>query len=181
MGEKGEFLIPFKGLENGIHNYRFQVSTDFFKKFEKSRVQNGKYQVDLIFDKRDQMMILDFSFEGHFNASCDRCLAMIDIPSNGDDRVIVKQNGSSSVDQNEDVVWIEDDANKIDVAPMIHTMIHLHLPLINERNCEDEDYIFCDHAVLDKIDGESAEESDKDDDSDSDSGTWDALKDLNLD
>lgn len=174
MAMKKEFLIPFKGLENGIHNYRFQVSTDFFEKFESSRIKNGEYQVDLIFDKRDQMMILDFSFEGHYLADCDRCLVNIEIPSSGDDRLFVKYQSSSSDEENEDVVLIEDDVHEIDVASMIHSMIHIHMPLINERDCEGEDYKYCDHTILDKIDGEI----DDDDEEDDDSNTWDALKDL---
>jgi len=177
MAMKEEFLIPFKGLENGIHNYRFQVSTDFFEVFESSRIQKGKYQVDLILDKRDQMIILDFSFEGNYWADCDRCLTNIEIPNTGDDQVIVKYQSSSSGEESEDVLLIEDDVHKIDVAPLIHSMIHLNLPLINERDCEGEDYIYCDHKILDKIDGES----DGEDDDDQDSNTWDALKDLNFD
>ena len=173
MGTHNEYLIPFKGLENGIHYYRFQVSTDFFSKFENSRIQKGNYTVDLIFDKRDQMMILDLSFDGNYSGACDRCLVMIDIPHEGQDQIIIKLQGDSNAIESDEVVIIDDDSHEIDVSGFIHEMIHLHLLLINERDCDLENYKFCDHSILDKIDGEQKKEGG--------SGDWDILKDLNLD
>jgi len=175
MGTNSEFLIPFKGLENGIHNYRFQVSSDFFEKFENSRIQNGNYEVDLILDKRDQMIILDFTFEGQFEAACDRCLANIDIPSFGEDQIVVKLKEEEENATKANIVFIEPDAHILDVSGFINIMIHLHLPLINERDCESEAYKYCDHDILDKIEGGETENEENS------GNTWDALKDLNLD
>ena len=175
MDTIAEYLIPFKGLENGIHNYRFQVKSEFFKKFENSRVQNGNYLIDLIFDKRDQMMILDFSFAGKFRASCDRCLTDIDINNSGEDRVIVKIKSTQTIEENEEVIYLHDDDHKIDIAPIIFDMIQLHLPLSNLRDCERDEYKYCNHDVLDKID------FDEDVKSEDENGNWDILKDLNLD
>ncbi len=177
MGINTEYLIPFKGLENGVHKYRFQVSTEFFLNFENSRIKKGNYIVDLIFDKRDLMMILDFSFHGDYQGSCDRCLTIIDIPNEGNDQIIVKFQNDVTLDSSQEVVIIEDDAHEIDVSSFINNMIHLHLPLVNKRNCEEEEYKFCDHSLLDKL-----ERTQEDGDEGREPGTnWDALKDLNLD
>ncbi|MEE9373513.1 MAG: DUF177 domain-containing protein [Saprospiraceae bacterium] len=178
MGNHTEFLIPFEGLENGEHNYRFQVSTDFFENFENSRIQSGNYEVHLKFDKTDQMMILDFSFEGYYHSSCDRCLTMINIPTSGTEQVIVKLLSTTSENENEAVVVIEDDAHQIDVAPFISDMINLNLPLVNERDCDAENYKFCDHTVLDEIGGDRNDTSKSDDNI---SESWDVLKKLKFD
>ena len=175
MGTNSEFLIPYKGLENGIHNYRFQVSTDFFDNFDNAIIRKGNYQIDLIFDKRDMMMILDFSFEGQFEATCDRCLSTIDIPSKGGDQIILKTKEKEEMQEKDNVVILESDESSIDVSVFINNMLHLHLPIINERDCEGDGYKYCDHTALDKIEY-------GDDQSEKKSGDmWDALKDLNLD
>lgn len=177
MGNNTEYIILFKGLENGIHNFSFQVSTEFFTQFEKAIVQKGNYKVHLILDKRDQMLILDFSFEGEYEASCDRCLAQIGIPTIGEDQIIAKLKDENDIEVKDNVVFLEADAHSIDVAPFINDMVHLNLPLVNERDCEADDYKYCDHDILDKLE-DSAGEDDKEEETQS--GNWDVLKDLNL-
>ncbi len=173
MGANSDYNIPFKGLENGIHNYRYQISTDFFKKFENSRIAECNYAVELILDKRDHMMILDFSFNGEFRAICDLCLAMISIPSEGRDQIIVKIENEAKVNGEENVVMIDPDIHNLDISTFIYDVLHLHLPLKNERDCESDGYEHCDHTILDKIGSRENNENI--------GGSWDILKKLELD
>ena len=172
MGANLEFLIPFKGLQNGIHEYRFQVRTDFFEAFENSRIEEGDYEVDLQLEKRDHMMILDFSFTGKFRAVCDRCLSRIDIPSEGSDQIIVKMESQTQKPVEENVIFLDPDAQHLDVSGLIYDALHLHLPIKNERDCEAEDNKFCDRLILDKIDQQEKVKSPD--------HTWDVLKELKL-
>ena len=172
MGANSEFLIPFTGLHNEIHEYRFQVRTDFFKTFENSRIKEGDYEIDLALDKREQMMILDFSFTGKFRAACDRCLSRIDIPSEGSDQIIVKIESQTQKPVEENVIFLNPDAHHLDVAGLIHDALHLHLPIKNERDCEAADNKSCDRLILDKIDQQEKVKSPD--------HTWDVLKELKL-
>ena len=172
MGANTEFLIPFKGLQNGIHNYRFQVSTEFFKTFENSRIEEGSYNVDLELEKREDMMILDISFTGTFKTECDRCLSNISIPSKGEDRMIVKIEREASNADEENVISLSHEEHQLDVSEIIFDAITLHLPIKNERDCEKDGYIYCDKQILKRIESkEKVLEK---------NSTWDILNKLNL-
>lgn len=173
MGKNDEFLIPFKGLANGMYEYRFQLKADFFTNFENTQITSGQFDVRLSFEKRDRMIVLDFDFEGDYRAGCDRCLAEIDIPLDGNDRIIAKVQSEASEIEEDNVVIMSDDQHILDVSNMIFDAIHLHMPLKNERDCEADGFVYCDHDVLDKLD------SAQDDNDDSD--TWDILRKLSID
>ena len=59
-----EFSIAFKGLKDGSHNYHFDIRHRFFGSFENSIIQDGELAVDLILDKRPDLMILHFKING---------------------------------------------------------------------------------------------------------------------
>ena len=172
MGANTEFHIPFKGLQNGINNYRFQVRTDFFKTFENSRIEEGSYNVDLELEKREDMMILDISFTGTFKTECDRCLSNINIPSKGEDRIIVKIEREITTSDEENVISLNQDEHQLDISEMIFDAIILHLPIKNERDCEKEGYAYCDKQILERIVFNEKVLHKK--------GTWDILNKLKL-
>jgi len=74
------------------------------------------------------------------------------------------------------VYYLEPSTSHIDLSTFIYESIHLHVPISYLRDCENEDYIHCDHDALDALDQAPPEESE------SEKGNpWQALEGLDLD
>ncbi len=56
-----------------MHTYEFDIVDAFFEKVEYSLIDKGNVRVTLNLEKKETMMIGDFSIEGEVKASCDLC------------------------------------------------------------------------------------------------------------
>lgn len=173
MPTSSEYIVPYLGISDGEHKFAFDIAQDFWKNFETSKISEGEMKVDVIFDKLGRLVTLYISCEGHFLADCDRCTTSIAIPIHFDDRIVIKLEEESS--NNEDVVFMDPKTSHIDLSPLIYESIHVHLPLLNLKDCESEGYKECDQEVLGRLNSfdDEPEETSK-------SGIWSELNKLNL-
>lgn len=167
-----EFSIPIKGLLDGVHKYKFNIDRSFFSHFEQSPIQDGSFEVALKFDKRPEMFELNFAFKGTAKQACDRCLVQVDLPLEGEDRLLVKFS-EEPVEEDADVVFIPRDISSFNVAKYVYEYICLSLPLINIFECESLPNPPCDQKVLDRL--EQMEHPEDGDESEPNS-IWDELK-----
>ena len=165
-----QFSIPVKGLGNGIHEYRFHIDKSFFDQFEHSPIQDGSFEVNFIFDKRPEMFDLHFDFYGTAKAACDRCLAQVDLPVEGDNRLLVKF--GEDIDEDADVIFVSPEISSLNVAKYIYEYICLAMPLINVFDCESLSEPPCDKKMLAFLELRENEEEDEDEDG----SIWDDLK-----
>jgi len=175
MSTLGEYIIPYLGLANGVHSYTFDVDKNFFAHFETSKIKEGKLDLKVDFDKMDRMVTLAVQCQGTFNIACDRCTAMIDIPMVYQDTVILKIEEANQTEE-EEVIFLDPKTSEIDLAPILYESIHLHLPIMNLKDCESEAYRDCDHEVLDRLEGIE----DQSDVEEKKSGVWSELDKLKL-
>lgn len=148
-----QFTIPILGLAPGTHQYQFKIEDDFFSNFEESPIKHGKFDLNFILDKREDMLILTFDFKGSKKTECDRCLATIDLPFSGDEDLIVKY--ASEADEEDEVVYIEKGVTELNVAKYIYEYICLSMPFVNIYDCENEEENVCDLKMLDYLDKKS--------------------------
>lgn len=169
-----EFKIPYKGLKNGLHNYHFEIDSTFFANFETSKITKGLYQVDITLDRRDQMMVLDIHFEGEYEGDCDRCLATVNIPCTGRSELIVKI-VDEPIESDDDILFLQNKMTHLDLSLILYELIHVGMPIIALRDCNAEDYRYCDHTILDKLD-----QNDKRGEEEKENPLWEDLKKLKL-
>lgn len=169
-------IIPYIGLANGEYSYAFKLDNAFFKHFEKSKIKQAAFDVDITVEKRDRMIVLMITSSGALHAGCDRCLKMIDVPVSYEDRLILKVEDEPQ-GHDDEVYYLDPKTSHIDLSTYIHESIHLHLPISNLRNCEEEGYIYCDQKVLDTLDGIEEQPPPTSDTE----NPWNSLKDLDLD
>ncbi len=164
------FLIPVKGLGNEIHEFDFQVDNEFFSNFEESPIKKGQFSVKMTFDKRPDMIVLGFDFEGSIQTECDRCLEEMKFPIEGQHNLLVKY---ATEDQPEeaDIVYIGLETQQINVAKYIYEYICLDIPMIKTHDSA-IDVQECDPEMLKYLD-QNSEPEEK-----SENTIWDALKDL---
>ena len=175
------YSIPVKGLHSGIHQFDYQIDHSFFESFEDAPIKEGAIKLEVDFDKRDDMFVLWFRFSGTVGTACDRCLVAIDLPIEGEERLLIKLTETpEEISEDPDVVFVSSEIQKLNIAPYAYEFICLSLPLIKVYDCEEDTPRPCDQEMLKYLSqnsSSSAEEAEEE--SQESNPIWDALKDLN--
>jgi uncharacterized metal-binding protein YceD (DUF177 family) len=167
MNAFAAYSIPIQGLKVGIHHFTFEIDSAFFRHFEDSPVQDGEIQFDLQLDKRPDMLILDFGLKGFVKAECDRCTALIDLPLEDERQLIVKY-GEADGDEEDEVVFIHNEASEFNVAKYLYEFTVLALPITNTYDCQNDPNPPCNFEVLKYLNNGADEQKSN--------SVWDALK-----
>lgn len=176
MNALKEFMLPIKGLRQEHYEFDFQLDKSFFSCFESSVVADGDISVYLELDNRPGFFELKFDFEGTVKTECDRCLAGINLPVEGNAKLIVKYSEEEQED-NDEIVFIHPDTASFNVAPYIYEYISLAIPFTRTYDCENDENPPCDFELLDKISGSSDFAPNQQDE---DNTLGNQLKDINL-
>lgn len=128
MSKTKEFLIPFIGLKLGKHHFEYQINNKFFENFDYDEFQNSDIKVSLVFDKKSNMLELEFKHKGTVNVPCDLTGEDFDLPIKGKMKLIVRF-GDEFNNDNEELLILPHGEHEIDVAQYIYEMIVLSVPL----------------------------------------------------
>ncbi|HEY1009795.1 MAG: YceD family protein [Daejeonella sp.] len=170
-----QYSIPYTGLKLGVHDFEFEVTDEFFSKFEYSLVKSGKLKVKLDLEKQETMMILNFYISGEMMLGCDVCLADYPYQVEIEERQIAKFTGNADLEEDtEEIIVLTKNESEINVAPLIYEYINLAVPYINR--CADEGNTkWCDQEMIEKLrqlSGGTKEENESGD------PRWEALKNI---
>lgn len=171
-----DYKIPFVGLKIGVHEYEFKITNSFFEMFEYSLIQKGEVDVNFRLEKKETMMIGDFSIEGNVEMECDRCTDPIDVAVNGNYQLIYKFDTKESEDETLVTVYPED--FEINIQDSILEFILVSLPsrvVHEEGKCNEEMLDLLSEYVM--ISTEESVEDEEDDNEEIDP-RWSALKGL---
>ncbi len=163
------YSIPIKGLKLGLHQFKFSIDSAFFALFEGSPIEYGAVDFEVTLDKRSDMLLFDFELTGHAGAECDRCTAQINLPLEDSRQLIVKY-GDESLEEEDEVVFIDLEAPDFNVGKYLYEFAVLALPITNVYDCQDEPNPPCNFEVLKRLGNEEADEDA--------SSIWDELKNL---
>ncbi len=173
-----QFKIAFVGLSNGKHTFSFEIDNAFFSCFETSEIAQGHVTVDLVMDKKSDMLVLDFVFGGEVELSCDRCLELYQQPIDDKKRLFIKF-GDQYEEQTEDIVIIPATESHMDISQFIYEFIHLGLPLRHVHADMPDGKEGCDPGIIEQLNaymkGNNFSRDEVRDDP-----RWDALKKLKL-
>ena len=166
MKRQKDFVITFKGLSTGLHQYKFKIDKAFFESFEYFETETGNIDVELELMKEPALLDLHFKLDGIINLVCDRCLGKFNNAINGRFRLIVKF-GDTYSEESEEVVVLPNTESSIDIKQFIFEYINLLLPIKRVH----VNKIDCDPTMLQKLQNLIEQSSDP---------RWDALKNIKL-
>ena len=126
VARKSEYNIGFTGLTDGKHQFTFEIDNKFFEQLGYTEFEKAKLNVDLVLEKKPNMLIADFAIEGMVNLMCDRCTDYFDMPLKGTGNLIYKFSENDLDDEN--VVTIYPNETDINVAQPIYEFTLLMLP-----------------------------------------------------
>lgn len=176
------FKVPFIGLKLGSHEFKFEITDTFFEEFEYSIVEKGQLEVDLILEKKERLLLANFSVSGVVTSDCDRCNTAMELPIKNKFQIIYAF-GIDTI-EDESLIVIHPDEFEINVKNPIYELITLALP--NRKThpvgeCDEEMYQLVQQYTVnlnEEEDDDNFDDEDYDDEDDIDP-KWSILKNLN--
>lgn len=155
-----KYTIPFKGLKDGLHEFKFDVDPEFFKFFQTEDVYQGEGTVNVAFEKKTLVTSLRFELKGKLTVACDRCLEELILDVEGENFLYLKF-GEEHEDLAEDVIVLAESENEINVAQYIYELFTLSLPLSFIHPDDEEGNSTCNEEMIQKLNDLSVNEEDK--------------------
>ena len=176
MAGKIKYIISFRGLSVGKHEYEYHLNDSFFEDLPFSEVTKGDVRIDVRLNKQSTMLILDFIVRGKVTLPCDRCGDDCTLTITGQYTLYVKPNGVSDTTDEEDIVVLAANDGELDIAHHLYEYTILSLPAKRVHAAEKD----CNQEVIQKL--KEIETNDAPGDSSNDEPSsdprWDLLKNL---
>ncbi|WP_348799177.1 YceD family protein [Flavobacterium adhaerens] len=127
MKQTKEYTIPFVGLKLGKHKFDYQINNEFFEIFDYNEFQNSDIKVNVVLDKKSNLLEISFKHQGTINVPCDLTSEDFDLPIKGKLKLIVRF-GETFNNDNEELLILPFGEFEIDIAQYIYEMIVLSVP-----------------------------------------------------
>ena len=121
-----DYRIPFVSLKEGIHQFEFQLTDKFFDSIEYSIINKGNVHVVLALEKKETMLIGNFTISGCVEGNCNRCNDPMNININGAYKLVYKFGNEPSDD--ESLIIIYPDEFEIDIKNSLFELITVSVP-----------------------------------------------------
>jgi len=128
MKKTKEYLIPFVGLKLGKHHFEYQINNAFFDNFDYDEFQNSNIKVNVVLEKKSNMLEISFKHEGIVNVPCDVTGEDFDLPIKSKMKLIVRF-GEEFNNDNEELLILPFGEFEVDIAQYIYEIIVLSVPL----------------------------------------------------
>ncbi|MFN8166206.1 MAG: DUF177 domain-containing protein [Bacteroidia bacterium] len=174
MSGSRDYIINFGSLPFGEHEFEFQVDSAFFQQFENSIVQSGEVDVLVVVEKKESMLLIDFTMEGTITVTCDRCLEELSLPIESYDEIVVKFSDENEDENSENVIVLPVKSYEMDLSQFIYEFITLQVPMRNVHD-EEENGQSCNPDVLKEMEKHIQKEEQPPVDP-----RWEGLKGINL-
>ncbi|MFN8336203.1 MAG: DUF177 domain-containing protein [Cyclobacteriaceae bacterium] len=122
------YRINILGLSLNIHHFHYEFGDEFFRKYDKGLVSEGKFTVDVALDKRETFLEAEFKIKGSVKLICDRSLDEFDYPLDLNRKIIFKY-GDQDMEVSEDVMMIHHGTESLEIGQYIYEFIALAIPM----------------------------------------------------
>ncbi len=132
MSQQNSYLIDFKGLEYGKHQFDLPISKALFEPYEACEVLGGEGNVAIELTRSETMLQLEIAVDGAVEVECDRCLEPCKVEVGFDTELIVKFTDDEQIlaekEGDGEVMWLSSTEPNLDLAHYIYESIILALP-----------------------------------------------------
>lgn len=169
VGRLSTYNIEFKGLNEGNHEFDYQIGKSFFDFFEESLVSEGDIKVKIVLEKHSSFLELHLNFTGTVVLTCDRCLELYNQKIKGKSSLFVKF-GETQSEEGDDVIWLLPEEHQVNVAQIIYEYITISVPLRHVHPAGKGGKLGCNPEMLKKLEEYTRHNSENTDE------RWNGLK-----
>lgn len=122
-----EYSIPFAGLKQGKHEFKFDIDNTFFQELEYREFNGANIDLKIILDRRSTVLELDMQAAGTVNLNCDLTNEAYDQKIEADLALVVKF-GEEFNDEDDEILILPHGEHQVDVSQYIYEMLVLAVP-----------------------------------------------------
>ncbi len=165
-----DFTVQFGSLKEGLHEFRYQLTDEFFALIEQDLIQKGKVNVHLHLERSERHIVCNFILSGWVTKNCDVCLNELQYPVESVQHLHVKIT-DKEIEAESDLISVDSNAYEIDLTNHLYDYVALSLPM--KLECKDAiNREECDENVLEMLTTE------KDETDNSNHPEWQKLKEI---
>ncbi|MBU0489296.1 MAG: DUF177 domain-containing protein [Bacteroidetes bacterium] len=156
MNRTVTYRIQHAGLAIGKHDFRFDLESGFFSSLDE-RFSCATLVSDMVMEKQDRLLILNFHIHGTLELVCDRCGGDVTHTVDSHYELFVKY-GNSFVEESEDVIIVPEDSGELDIDQYLYDFASLSIPTFCVHPDDENGESTCDPAVVSLISNIGTEE-----------------------
>ncbi len=126
MKQKG-FTIPFSGLKQGKHEFKYEIDNTFFESFGYEEFNDAKINLGVSLNKLTTMMELSFEGSGVVNVNCDLTSEPYNQEISSTLELIVKF-GEDYNDEDDEILILPHGEHQVDISQYAYEMLVLAVP-----------------------------------------------------
>ncbi len=148
MDALAPFRITVATLKADQASFEWKLGPEFLAIFDDQHdPEKGTFTVTMELHRAAGIATLYFLIRGFVDTPCDRCVAAIQLPVEGEYQIIVKF--GEPVDTTDEVVFVDPEAPDLNVGTLIYDFIMLSIPIIRRiPGCDSSANPPCDMTVL---------------------------------
>lgn len=127
MMKKKEFSIPFSGLKQGKHEFKYAADNTFFESFGFTDFNDAGLDLNVLLNKTSTMLEFELAAKGMVNVDCDVSSEPFDQPISTSLELVVKF-GDDFNDEDDEILIIPHGEHKVNIAQYFYEMIVLAVP-----------------------------------------------------
>ncbi|MCQ2203120.1 MAG: DUF177 domain-containing protein [Bacteroidales bacterium] len=151
MAEAEKYVIPFKSMADGVHNFRYKVGDDFFAEIDNSLIERGDIDAVVEMTKNSQMLRFHFELNGKITVPCDVCLEDMDYPIEECEGDMVVKFGETTEEISDELFQLAEGENEISVAQWIYEILAVSLPMRFVHPEDENGNPTCNAEMLEKL------------------------------
>lgn len=150
MKIENQYIIQFKGLKEGVHNFSFIIDKPFFEAFEHLEIPDGNLQVGVVLNKLTGCLDLNIDLSGNIQVQCDRCLEYFGMPLLYRGHLVVRFSETEK-EQDEEVIFLHPDDSQLDLRHYLYECISLSIPMRKVHSDLPDGETGCDPEMLKRL------------------------------
>ncbi len=152
------FEIPFIGLKEGWHEFKFNIEDSFFEEFEMLEAKRGDIRVDIKLHKTAIHLELKINIRGSLYVPCDRCLEYFDLPIEFKGRLIVKFSDDEQKGDDE-VMILHPGESSINLKQYIYESIGISIPYKKTHGTDKKGRLLCNPEIIKYLEDSSEKDT----------------------
>jgi len=171
--KKKEFSVPFSGLKQGKHEFKYVVNNEFFESFGYTEFNDANVNLQVLLNKMSTMLEFELQAEGTINIDCDLTSEPYDQEINSELELVVKF-GEEFNDDDDEILIIPHGEHQVNIAQYVYEMLVLAVPQKRIHPGVEDGTL--DSEVLKRL--EDLQPKEKKENKEETDPRWDALKKL---
>lgn len=177
MDRLRNYGIPFKGLKEGKHLFKYEIGAEFFGLFVQPLIEKGVLKAEVELNKSSALLTLNFNIGGEVETVCDNCLEALTLPVVNESLMYVKF-GEEYDEPTEEIIVLPHEEHEINVAQLIYEFICVALPIRHVHPEDENGNVTCNTEMMNQLNNYLVEEGTEEEQDDDIDPRWAALKKL---